>query len=58
MTPVESERNDAALMDGSMIVARYTTRADAKLLIVTDAIDGEFGEREQTRILLPEEHTP
>ena len=56
VTPEEAARNDAAVVDGSIIVSRYTTHADAKLLIVTDAADPEFGERDRTRIILPEEY--
>jgi transcriptional regulator with XRE-family HTH domain len=58
VTAADAARNDAALVTGAPVISRYTTHADAKLLIVTDAIDGEFGERDQTRIILPEEHTP
>ena len=57
VTPSESARNDAAVVDGSIIVSHYTTHADAKLLIATDAADAEFGERDRTRIILPEEYT-
>ena len=56
--PTDAARNDQALLDGGRVVSQYTTHLDAQILIVTDAIDPEFGERDQTRILLPEEHTP
>ena len=55
MTPEAAARNDAAIGTGAQIVSRYTTHADAKLLIVTDAADVEIGERDRTRIILPEE---
>ncbi len=47
--------NDQALRDGGQIVSQYTTRLDAKVVVVTDAADDDFGQRDNTTIYFPEE---
>ena len=46
--------NDRALITGDSITAKYHTKLDAIIVIVTDAAD-EFGDRSRTTIMLPEE---
>ena len=53
--PIDAARNDVALKEGKRTIAAYTTRLDAKLVIVTDAANNDFGERDNTVIYLPEE---
>ncbi len=55
ISPIDCAHNDVALKKGKRTIAAYTTRLDAKILIVTDAADEDFGERDNTIIYLPEE---
>lgn len=46
--------NDHSLIDGSRLLSEYTM-AGERIWIITDAV-GDFGERESTTILTPEEY--
>jgi hypothetical protein len=47
--------NDQALVEGSRLLSAYRTLRNARIWIVTEAVDDQ-GKRETTRLLLPEEY--
>lgn len=51
----DGKANDEAVKDGSRILSAYTTKADTKVWVITEAAD-DNGQRAATTILLPSDY--
>ena len=48
--------NESALKNGARILSAYRLKDGTKIWLITDAVVDEFGNRQATTILLPEEY--
>lgn len=51
----DKQSNDEALTTGARLLSTYTLADDTRIWIITEATD-EYGQREATTILLPDEY--